>query len=320
MAWGGPLAVLVNRNSASASEIFAAAIQDYGRGLIIGEPTYGKGTVQNLLDLDQMHGNEKPTYGELKMTIAQFFRVNGGSTQLRGVTPDIKFPVTGDFDQNGEQSYDNALPWTSITAADYVPTGDLKTIVPMLEARHEKRTASEKEWLALQADIADTRKLRKETTISLNEQARRQERDEQEAKRKQRHPELADVSSASPTATAAVPPVNQGGDANSVARANVGAANDKAAVDKPLIAQSNAAKNMVKRGPGDNANEDDGLQADERSLKSDLDEEKKRKAAKDVVLNEAAHVLADEVDLLHADTKLAARVLPHTTVGKDVVD
>ena len=321
MAWSGPLAVLVNRNSASASEIFAAAIQDYGRGLIIGEPTYGKGTVQNLLDLDQMHGNEKPTYGELKMTIAQFFRINGGSTQLRGVTPDINFPVTGDFDQNGEQSYDNALPWTSIAAADYAPTGDLKTIVPLLEARHEKRAASEKEWLALQADIADARKLRKETTISLNEQARRQERDEQEAKRKQRHPELADVSS---TATgketaAAVPPVNQGGDSNPVPRANVGAASDKAAADKPLIAQSNAAKN-VRRGPGDNANEDDGLQADERSLKSDLDEEKKRKAAKDVVLNEAAHVLADEVDLLHADTKLAARVLPHSVVGKDAVD
>ncbi|MGH8122912.1 MAG: carboxy terminal-processing peptidase, partial [Rudaea sp.] len=189
MVWSGPLAVLVNRNSASASEIFAAAIQDYGRGLIIGEPTYGKGTVQNLLDLDQMHGNEKPTYGELKMTIAQFFRVNGGSTQLRGVTPDIKFPITGDFDQNGEQSYDNALPWTSITAADYAPAGDVKTIVPMLEARHEKRVAGDKQWLALQADIADVRKLRKETTISLNEQMRRAERDEQEAKRRERHPD-----------------------------------------------------------------------------------------------------------------------------------
>ena len=102
MAWSGPLAVLINRNSASASEIFAAAIQDYGRGLIIGEPSYGKGTVQNLVDLDQVKGNEKPSYGELKMTIAQFFRVNGGSTQLRGVTPDISFPLTIDFDQNGD--------------------------------------------------------------------------------------------------------------------------------------------------------------------------------------------------------------------------
>jgi carboxyl-terminal processing protease len=110
MTWEGPLAVLVNRNSASASEIFAAAIQDYGRGLIVGEPTYGKGTVQNLLDLDQYMHNEKPVYGELKSTIAQFFRINGGTTQLRGVTPDINVPLTGDFDENGEQAFDKVSP------------------------------------------------------------------------------------------------------------------------------------------------------------------------------------------------------------------
>jgi len=322
MAWSGPLAVLVNRNSASASEIFAAAIQDYGRGLIIGEPTYGKGTVQNLLDLDQMHGNEKPTYGELKMTIAQFFRVNGGSTQLRGVTPDINFPVTGDFDQNGEQALDNALPWTSIAAApDYAPVGDLKTIVPMLEARHEKRAASDKEWLALQADIADSRKLRKDTTISLNEQTRRAERDEQEAKHKQRHPDqVADApatdSSAKSTSGGVVRATPS--DAPPGKRADIDTA-QPATLDKLAVAQSNAAKPASKHG-ADNANEDDGLQADERSLKSDLDEEKKRKTAKDVVLNEATRILADEVDLLHADTKLAARVLPHNALIKDSVD
>ena len=104
--------------------------------------------MQNLVDLDQVKGNEKPSFGELKMTIAQFFRVNGGSTQLRGVTPEIKFPVTGDFDQNGEQSYDNSLPWTSIPSADYKPAGDPTTLVPLLEARHAKRAAADKEWLA----------------------------------------------------------------------------------------------------------------------------------------------------------------------------
>ena len=193
MAWSGPLAVLINRNSASASEIFAAAIQDYGRGLIVGEPSYGKGTVQNLVDLDQVKGNEKPTYGELKMTIAQFFRVNGGSTQLRGVTPDIAFPLTGDFDQNGEQAFDNALPWTSIAAASYAPSANLKTIVPMLETRHEARVAKEQGMAGAAGRHLRLRKLRKDTTISLNEQVRRAERDEQEAKRKQRHPELADA-------------------------------------------------------------------------------------------------------------------------------
>ena len=88
-SWDGPLAVLVNRSSASASEIFAAAIQDYGRGLIIGEPTFGKGTVQNLIDLDLFARGEEPGLGQLKMTIAQFFRVDGGSTQHKGVTPDV---------------------------------------------------------------------------------------------------------------------------------------------------------------------------------------------------------------------------------------
>ncbi len=266
------------------------------------------------------------------MTIAQFFRVNGGSTQLRGVTPDIKFPITGDFDQNGEQSYDNALPWTSITAADYAPAGDVKTIVPMLEARHEKRVAGDKQWLALQADIADVRKLRKETTISLNEQVRRTERDEQEAKRRERHPDQFATADRCQRSESAARSYGQGSSfgeqagaavrrrkehpARGYRRSNAGADHGQAAV-----APSSAARAMSsKRAPGANADQDDGLQADERSLKSDLAEEKKRKAEKDVVLDEAAHVLADEVDILHADTKLAAHVLPHSTVGKDVVD
>jgi carboxyl-terminal processing protease len=117
MAWEGPLAVLVNRYSASASEIFAAAIQDYGRGLVVGEPTFGKGTVQSLLDLDDYAPSDTPGMGQLKITMAQFFRVNGGSTQNRGVVPDIRFPSAGDPDEYGERSYDNALPWTSIDSA-----------------------------------------------------------------------------------------------------------------------------------------------------------------------------------------------------------
>jgi carboxyl-terminal processing protease len=290
MVWDGPLAVLVNRNSASASEIFAAAIQDYGRGLILGEPTFGKGTVQNLLDLDQMHGNEKPAYGELKMTIAQFFRINGGSTQLRGVTPDIQFPITGDFAQNGEQSFDNPLPWTSISPADYTPTGDLKSLVPLLATRHDQRSAADKQWLAYQADVADVRKLRDEKTISLNEAVRRKERDEREAKRHERHPEqFADNDSAAPAKT------------------------------PPATAPTHDAKAPPAKRSPTNSDADDGLQADERSLKSDLDEEQRRKALKDIVLNEAAHILADEVGLLRDDTKLAAQVLPHAAL-KQAVD
>jgi carboxyl-terminal processing protease len=288
MVWDGPLAVLVNRNSASASEIFAAAIQDYGRGLILGEPTFGKGTVQNLVDLDQWARNEKPTFGELKMTIQQFFRVAGGSTQLRGVTADIEFPITADFDQNGEQTYRNALPWSAVPAASYTPTGDLKPIIPLLRARHEARIATDREWQAFAADLADARRMRMETTISLNEQTRRAEREEQERKRRERHPELAAADAA--TAKSAVIDAGGGREAGS------GAAD------------------------GRDPHQDDGLQADERSLRTELAQEKARKAEKDVVLQEAAHILADEVDLIREDRKLAAQVLPHVTTGKPARD
>jgi carboxyl-terminal processing protease len=344
MAWSGPLAVLINRNSASASEIFAAAIQDYGRGLILGENSYGKGTVQNLVDLDQVKGNEKPAFGELKMTIAQFFRVNGGSTQLKGVTPDIPFPLTGDFEQNGEQAFDNALAWTSIAPASYTPSANLTPVVPALEGRHESRVAGEKEWQSLQADIADARKLRKETTISLNEQARREERDDQERKRHERHPELAsntsptakeNVASADPGAAAARQKPRQPGtvdrapvpdDSGSpvVTMDKATSSPGKASNDRALAVQSSQ---QAKDKPGnssdtvaarDDGNSDDGLQADERSLKSDLAEERKRKIEKDVALNEAAHILADEVNLIRADTKLASRVLPHNPMERKV--
>jgi len=139
LAWDGPMGVLINRGSASASEIFAAAIQDYGRGLVIGEPSFGKGTVQTLINLDRFSQNDKVRYGELKMTIAQFFRINGGTTQLRGVVPDIKLPVTSDVENFGESSYNNALPWVSIKPATYVPAGDLKELVAPLQKRHEAR-------------------------------------------------------------------------------------------------------------------------------------------------------------------------------------
>jgi carboxyl-terminal processing protease len=93
MAWDGPLAVLVDRRSASASEIFAAAIQDYGRGVVIGETTFGKGTVQNLIDLDEFSRSENSRLGQIKLTMAQFYRIAGGSTQLKGVVPDISCPA-----------------------------------------------------------------------------------------------------------------------------------------------------------------------------------------------------------------------------------
>ena len=184
--WDGPLAVLVNRVSASASEIFAAAIQDYGRGLVVGEPTYGKGTVQNLVSLDQLSGRDEARHGQLKFTVAQFFRINGSSTQIKGVVPDIKFPVSLDAEDYGESVYDNALPWAQIEPADYDPVANLGSLLPSLLARHETRVSDDQEFRFWQEDIADYRRQRERKSVSLLESTRRAERDEQETRRKNR--------------------------------------------------------------------------------------------------------------------------------------
>ena len=181
-AWEGPLAVLINRNSASASEIFAAAIQDYGRGLVIGERSFGKGTVQTMINLDRIAKSEKPQLGEIKLTIAQFFRINGGTTQLRGVTPDVTFPTVMETGEHGESSYDNALPWVQIPAAKFSPNGTLQDLLPILVGQHKLRVKNEKDFQYLQEDIAEFNLKRKRNELSLNEAERRKEKQAQEAK------------------------------------------------------------------------------------------------------------------------------------------
>ena len=186
VAWDGPLAVLVNRGSASASEIFAGAIQDYGRGLVIGETTFGKGTVQNLVDLDRWPANEEERFGQVKLTIAQFFRVSGGSTQNKGVVPDINFPASVDATEYGESTYDNALPWTKIAEVPHIRYGNFAPLVPQLEALHSKRVADNREFQWWKEDVERYRTEAAETSISLNEAERRAERDANEARRKER--------------------------------------------------------------------------------------------------------------------------------------
>ncbi len=188
--WDGPLAVLVNRASASASEIVAAAIQHHGRGLIIGETTFGKGTVQNLLDLDSMYRrNESPGLGQLKLTVAQFFRVNGGSTQRKGVEPDLLFPQTLDDEDYGESTYDNALPWSQISSVPHNRLAVFEPLLPLLHKRHSLRTEQDPEFRWLKEDIALYREQRGRETLSLNLESRKQERDALEARRKQREAE-----------------------------------------------------------------------------------------------------------------------------------
>lgn len=187
MAWDGPLAVLVNRYSASASEIFAAAIQDYGRGLVIGETTFGKGTVQNLVDLDDYApARDSGKMGQLKITMAQFFRVNGGSTQNRGVEPDIQFPSAGDPEDYGERSLDNALPWTSISSASFEPEGDLGRMVAVAEFRYQDRMADDQEFNWLLSDVQEFNLNKDKKEVSLLESMRKEEMEKDKAKREAR--------------------------------------------------------------------------------------------------------------------------------------
>jgi carboxyl-terminal processing protease len=265
MAWSGPLAVLVNRGTASASEIFSAAIQDYHRGLVIGEPTFGKGTVQTLVDLDKFASgdSEKPQLGELKMTIQEFFRINGGSTQLKGVTPDIEFPKNGDEKDFGESTYDNALPWTQIPPADYQPVANLSAYLPQLLKQHDQRAAQSPAWKLMLDELAQYKKMRDMTTISLNLATR-------EAERKQQEQMQADF------------------------RAR------HVAIDGSDAALPEAGSTL-----------DDGLNPNERSIKSELKEEKDAKNAKDPQLQETAHILFDAIGMIKADPKLASEVLPY---------
>jgi len=261
--WDGPMGVLINRGSASASEIFAAAIQDYGRGLVIGEKSFGKGTVQTIVDMDQIVKNDKPKYGELKMTIAQFFRIDGGTTQLRGVTPDIPLETATNTDDFGESSYDNALPWTKIQAAEYTPADALSDTLPKLIANHNKRVSQDKDFKYLREDIAELNNLRKKNLISLNETERRKERETREAREKLR--ENIKGENASESASA--------------------------------LASSRALQ-------------DDGMQPGERNFKADQAIENASKNAKDILLNEAAHILSDETVLLKTKPRLATNVMP----------
>jgi carboxyl-terminal processing protease len=174
VTYAGPLVVLVNRLSASAAEIFAGAIQDYGRGLIVGSTTFGKGTVQSLRDLD---------YGQLKLTEAKFYRISGASTQNRGVTPDIDFPNIFDNSEIGESALPNAMPWDTIPSARYFPYQDFSKRLPALRQASQQRQAANPDFRYLEETIALARDMKKQKTLSLNQKVREQEKKDLDDKR-----------------------------------------------------------------------------------------------------------------------------------------
>lgn len=172
--YDGPLAVLTNRLSASASEIFAGAIQDYGRGIIVGGQTYGKGTVQSIKALD---------HGQIKLTQAKFYRVSGDSTQHQGVIPDILFPSLFDKDKIGESALDEALAWDTIPAAPYQSKNDFQQWLPSLREKHQRRIENNPDFIYLNEQKNLMTELRKRTDITLNEKQRKQEREDNEKQR-----------------------------------------------------------------------------------------------------------------------------------------
>ena len=186
MAYTGPLAVLVDRQSASASEIVAAAIQDYARGIVIGEPTFGKGTVQSLLDLSRFARSAAGELGQLKATVAQFFRVNGSSTQRRGVVPDVMFPTVFDPGEAGERSFSNAIAWSQVEPARYRAAGELAGYLPAVRSRHLVRVGVEPGFRWLREEGAAQRTAASRTTTSLVEARRRAERDSEQQARTER--------------------------------------------------------------------------------------------------------------------------------------
>ncbi|GAA4926212.1 carboxy terminal-processing peptidase [Mucilaginibacter defluvii] len=199
IAYSGPLLVAVDRFSASASEIFAGAIQDYGRGIIAGTQTYGKGTVQSAINLDKvitttlsekissLVGKTKTVgtgsqnkFGQLNLTVAKFYRISGGSTQHKGVMPDISFPSIIPLDKYGEDTEPSALPYDVIAKSQYAKVGDFATVLPQLKKQHEQRMAQSASYKYLIEDIAEFKKTEAETSVTLNEQKLKKERDADE--------------------------------------------------------------------------------------------------------------------------------------------
>lgn len=180
--YDGPLTVMVDRYSASASEIFSAAIQDYGRGVIVGEHTFGKGTVQQHRGLGRVYDLYENPFGSIQFTIAKFYRINGGSTQHRGVLPDIEFPSAIDPADWGESKEENALPWDKIPQAKYHKLNDISQDLTYLNSLYSSRITHNQEFNYLLSDIEEYKAEKDDKTISLNLEKRKEKRESRKAK------------------------------------------------------------------------------------------------------------------------------------------
>ncbi len=190
VAYSGPLAVLVDRYSASASEIFAAAIQDYARGVVVGQQTFGKGTVQNLYSLDQyLRSEDDKGFGQLTLTIGKYYRVTGGSTQHRGVNPDIELPSHINAEMIGESVRDSALPWDTVPTTRFRAGKPLDSTIESLSASYLQRVKDDPNFRYQLDMIEAAEEMSAQKTLSLNIDARRQEREDELQRRLDRENE-----------------------------------------------------------------------------------------------------------------------------------
>ncbi|MDY2947161.1 MAG: carboxy terminal-processing peptidase [Mannheimia varigena] len=183
IVYDGKIMVMINRHSASASEIFAAAMQDYNRAIIVGQQTFGKGTVQQSRSLNFVYDLDKEPLGFIQYTIQKFYRINGGSTQLKGVDADIKFPEIINAEKTGESFEDNALPWDKVPAAAYQEEGNARNAVAALTAKHQERIAKHPEFIVLNENIAIHKERDSRKFLSLNLEERLKEEKSDDAKR-----------------------------------------------------------------------------------------------------------------------------------------
>ncbi|EKO3464884.1 carboxy terminal-processing peptidase [Vibrio fluvialis] len=183
VSYSGPMTVLINRYSASASEIFAAAMQDYGRAIILGENSFGKGTVQQHRSLNHIYDLFDKELGYVQYTIQKFYRIDGGSTQNKGVIPDIAFPTAVDAAETGESMESNALPWDSIDKAKYEKLYDFHKMITTLSAEHQTRIAKDMEFSFIQQDIAKYKAEKDDNYLSLNEKVRKAQSEKSDQER-----------------------------------------------------------------------------------------------------------------------------------------
>lgn len=173
IAYDGPLVVLINRLSASSSEIMAAALRDYGRAIIVGETSFGKGTVQQNRPLSRVYDFSDESLGSVHYTVAKFYRINGGSTQLNGVKADIELPSLVDVTEFGERYEDNALAWDKINPVKYNTYLDLDKYIPALKRLSDARTRDNAEFKIFKSEMARYKKLKEDGSLSLNLEQRR---------------------------------------------------------------------------------------------------------------------------------------------------